>query len=127
MLVLSSLVSWMLTFGQSVTTPQSSPLTDDEKKQVLAQLLMLRDLKIITLPEYAAQISVLKTAVVDKELALQSAIASEREKQKAIETERDVFKAQAEFYANALHAQSKKRSFGCWLKKFFSAGISGCR
>jgi hypothetical protein len=94
---------------------------------VIAQLLMLRELKLVTLVEYDAQIALLKTAVVDKELAMQSVVASEREKQKAIEAERDVFKAQAEFYQIALNAKSQKRSFGCWLKKIFSAGISGCR
>jgi hypothetical protein len=94
---------------------------------VIEQLLMLRDLKIITLPEYTAQIAVLKTAVADKELALQSALASEHEKQKAIEMERDTFKAQAEFYENALNAKGQKRSAGCWIKKIFTLGISGCR
>ena len=112
---------------QSQTTLQQAPLTDKEKEQVISQLMELRDLHVITLPQYEAELAKLNAVLAEKDKIDQDKLASEQQKTAAAIVERDVFKAKAEFYENSLKTITKKRSKWCSFLKFITAGISGCR
>ena len=114
-------------FGQSVTTPQSAPLTDDEKTQILIQLMALRDMKLSDVPKYEAAIKQLETTVALQQAAGKEAVENERKATAAAQIERDAYKERAAFLESALKAKSQKRSLGCTLKKIFTFGLSGCR
>jgi len=126
-LLLFLALSWTIQLGLSQTTSQPSPLTDKEKEQVINQLKELRDLKLITLPQYEVELAKLNQTLAEKDKIDQDRLSSSEEKLAAALKERDVFKAKAEFYENSLKTVTKKRSFGCTLKKIFTLGISGCR
>lgn len=114
-------------YGQSVTTPQSSPLTDAEKTQILIQLMALRDMKLIDVPKYEASIKQLEATVALQQATGKEAVENERKATAAAQLERDAYKERAAFLEAALKAKTQKRSFGCTLKKVFTLGISGCR
>lgn len=69
----------------------------------------------------------LNSALIEKDKIGQDKFASEQEKTAAAIKERDVFKAQAEFYESALKAATKKRSKWCGFLKFITFRIIGCR
>jgi hypothetical protein len=126
-LLLFLALSWTLQLGLSQTTSQPSPLTDQEKEQVINQLKDLRDLRLITLPQYELELAKLNEALAEKDKIDQDKLSSEQEKTAAAIKERDVFKAKAEFYENSLKTVTKKRSKWCGFFKFITFGISGCR
>jgi hypothetical protein len=107
--------------------PDNSPFDEAFLRQLHDQLQKLQGLLIYSMPELQAQVVELKATVAREQENREKAFAAEQEKSAAIAIERDTFKSQAEFYKAALDAGKKHRSFGCWMKKIFSAGISGCR
>lgn len=93
----------------------------------MAQLLELKGLLEKTMPEYAVKIADLENLIQEEKVRRNEAIDQEKMLTKTAESERDVWKQQAENCSNNLKTVTKGRSFGCWMKKIFSAWTSGCR
>ena len=110
----------------SQTTSQEKPLTDQEKYQILSQLFQLQGIIEKTFPQYAAEIEKLQLSVAAEKAARDSALEIERKLTAAAERERDVYKEKAELCETTNKVVKKGRSFGCWIKKFFTAWMSGC-
>lgn len=102
------------------------PLTDDEKRVILSQLLSLRDLQIITLPQYESEVAKLKLTVADEQQARKDAVTAEQLATKAAQVERDSYKSQMEFYQSALKAVTKKPSKWCLFARILTLGIKAC-
>lgn len=116
----------MTPFALCQTTSQLKPLTDAEKVQILQQLMMLRDIQAITIPQYEAEVEKLKLTVEEKERVTADLLEAEAAKRRAVETERDTYRSQVEFYraaANIKPMGGAKRFF-C---KFFTLGLGACR
>ena len=122
------LISMQLLFPCPIRSQErESPLSPDKKRQVLEQLWSYLDILKKTMPEMTAEIAKLKAAVEKEQVERTAAIEAEKKLTAAAEAERDVFKQKAELCETTSKIVKKKRSFGCWLKKIFTAWMSGCR
>lgn len=117
------LLSWTTLYAQSPANSQ--PLTPEEKRVILIQLLELRSCReqVATFNNYItrdAEQDAKDKALADRELALEKRATALAEK------ERDMYKDKASFYEQSYNALKKKPGFGCTLKKVFSLGIARC-
>lgn len=116
----------MMPFAPCQESSPPKPLTVEEKRLILQQLMQLRDLNAITLPQYEAEIEKLKLTVEEKQKAMNDMAAADAEKLAAVEKERDTFKSQVDFYkaASTIKPMSGFKRFAC---KLFTLGIAACR
>ncbi len=87
----------------------------------------MKDLELITLPEYNAAILKLETSVADEKVARADAIAAQQKLVNAVEKERDLWIEKNSVCEAALKVATHKRPWWCGPLKFFTLGISGCR
>lgn len=80
----------------------------------------------MTLPDYEQRVADLQTLVEKADTACEDKVKAEAAQTKAAQTERDLYVEKNKVCEAALKQATKKRSGGCWLKKIFSFGISGC-
>lgn len=110
-------------FGQS---PQNSlPLSPEEKRRVLIQLLELRSCReqVATYDSYVQRD--LEADVRDKALSTRE-LEVERKATALAEKERDLALDQAGYYKAAYEALKKKPGAGCWVARIFTLGIHRC-
>jgi len=91
-----------------------------------SQLLKLRDLIRITIPQYEGKIVELQELVDKADVACKDSVAAEQKLTKSAQDERDIAKDKDRICEAALKQATKKRGIGCWLKKIFSFWTSGC-
>ncbi len=91
------------------------------------QLYQLQDILQTKVPEYAQRISELEKLLQQNNDTNALAVDQQMQLTRNAESERDVWKQQAETCKGNVKILTKKRGFGCVLKKIFTLGISGCR
>ncbi len=85
------------------------------------------DYELITLPEYRAAIAKLEAEVTSEQRNREQAIDAKQEVIDAKVREAQLYKDQLATCEASLKVVTKKRSFWCSVKKFFSFGTNGCR
>lgn len=125
-LLLFLMLSWTMPCVFCQDSSQPKPLTVDEKRLILQQLMELRDMRAITLPELEAEIDKLKLTLEEKERVTDELLDAEAAKRRAVEVERDTYKSQSDFYraAAAIKPRGGASRFFC---KLFTLGIGACR
>ena len=122
MLPILALLIWTPLFGQS---PQTSPLTDGEKRQVIGQLHELRSARdeIKTLESYVD-----RDKEQDGRERANSDRALELEKRATgiAERERDLHKEKADLYEQLYRSVTKKPGVGCRILRVVTLGIHRC-
>jgi hypothetical protein len=103
----------------------SSPLSDNEKRQILGQLLELKSCRVeaATYEKYTErehQQDAREKANYERSLEL------ERQATAIAEKERDLNKDRAAFYEQAFKSVTKKPGVLCRLARFFTLGIARC-
>jgi hypothetical protein len=124
LLLLCLLLVWTPLFAQS---PQSSPpLTDEEKRQVLGQLLELktRRSEVRAYEDYVSR----DTAEDERERELAAKmIAVEQQAAELARKERDLAIERAELYEQLYRTTGKGPGVGCKIARIFTLGIYRCK
>lgn len=102
------------------------PLTEGEKRQILRQLYELEAIRL-EVRAYADYVpKEIKLDEAERE-QWRKAVALERQATVIAIKEKEAAEERARFYKTAYDSISKKRGFGCTLKKIFSLGMARCR
>lgn len=110
------------------TTSQESPLNDETKRQIHSQLLKLRDLIRLTIPEYETKIIELQELVAKEQSACTAKVSAEQQLTKVAADERNIYKDKLTTCEASLKVCSKKPGgVGCFFKKFFSLWLARCK
>jgi hypothetical protein len=114
-----------LQFGLSQQNSQL-PLSEEEKRRIILQLYELQSCRKQVF-SYEDYIKLDKEQDDRERTSLQRSIDVEKRATAVTEKERDLEKERAEFYKKAFEEVTKKRGFGCTMKKIFTLGIARCR
>lgn len=110
-------------FGQSQA---SSPLTSEEKRQILLQLYELRSCRE-SVQSYEQFVS-RETEQDGRERAnYERSLELERQATALAQKERDLAQDKATFYEQALKAVTKQPGIGCRILRVLTAGIHRCQ
>jgi len=117
-----ALLIWTPLFGQS---PQNSPLTDGEKRQVIGQLYELRSARdeIKTLESYVDRD---RAQDVREKKNADRALELEKQATGIAERERDLQKEKADLYEQLYRSVTKKPGAGCRILRALTLGIHRC-
>jgi hypothetical protein len=123
-LLLFLILSWTPLYGQSQT---SLPLNDNEKRQIIGQLIELRACResVSAYEEFVKR----ELDLYEKERAnWQRGIELEKQATVLAQKERDLALEKAKFYEDAFRTVSRKPGgFWCGVKKLFSFGMYRCK
>ncbi len=110
-------------FGQS---PQNSPLTPEEKRQILGQLLELRSCRDES-DAYQRYIASDREQDAREKANSERALELERQATDLAEKERDLAEEKAELYIQLYRSVTAGPGIGCRILRILTLGIRRCR
>lgn len=117
------LLNWTQAFAQS---PQTSPLTDSEKRTVIIQLLELRSCRE-SVKAYEQFVARETEQDAREKTNGDRALELERQATGIAQQERDLAREKATLYEQMYRSVTKKPGIGCWLGRIFTLGIHRCQ
>lgn len=104
----------------------SPPLSADEKRQILLQLIELRSCRD-QIPAYEKALQAIDALHTQEKANSDRALDLEKQATALAQKERDLAQEQAKFYQQMYQSVTKKRTVGCTIKLIFTLGMARCR
>jgi hypothetical protein len=122
-LLLCAILILMPRFGRS---QENSPLSPEEKRQILGQLFELRSCRDET-RAYEQYVARDREQDAREKANLERSLELERQATALAQKERDIERDRAETYEKLYRSLTKGPGIGCILKRVFTLGIHRCR